>query len=272
MKKIVILIISLYFNNGAYSQTSEDYFNSGFVKDSLSDYDNAIQDFTRAIDLNPNCTGCYILRYNSQVKMDYYVGAIQDLSVLLDEFNQEHKFDFLYLERGRYKAKHKDYDEAINDFDIYIELYPQKKDGYFNRGLTKFILEDYKGTVIDMTKVIERNPKDDVAFYYRGCSKKELKDYRGAILDFSKAIFLKPRNEEYYEKRIEVKALTTDFKAAIEDCNLLLKINPNNGKAYCGRGIAKIGLNQKDAGCLDLSKSGEMGFEKAYEIIEEYCQ
>jgi len=36
--------------------------------------------------------------------------------------------------------------------------------------------------------------------------------------------------------------------------------------------MAKIGLNQKEAGCADLSKSGEMGFDNAYEMIKLYCQ
>ncbi len=36
-------------------------------------------------------------------------------------------------------------------------------------------------------------------------------------------------------------------------------------------GVAKLGLGQKDSGCLDLSKAGELGFDKAYESIKKYC-
>jgi len=28
-------------------------------------------------------------------------------------------------------------------------------------------------------------------------------------------------------------------------------------------------LDQKDSGCLDLSKAGELGFDKAYEAMEK---
>jgi len=31
-------------------------------------------------------------------------------------------------------------------------------------------------------------------------------------------------------------------------------------------------LGQKDSGCLDLSKAGEMGYMNAYDAIKEYCQ
>jgi hypothetical protein len=46
---------------------------------------------------------------------------------------------------------------------------------------------------------------------------------------------------------------------------------PNYAGAYSGRGIAKIRSGQKDSGCLDLSKAGELGFAEAYESIKKLC-
>ena len=37
------------------------------------------------------------------------------------------------------------------------------------------------------------------------------------------------------------------------------------------RGYAKLNLNQKDSACLDFSKAGELGYEKAYEEIKKFC-
>ena len=42
--------------------------------------------------------------------------------------------------------------------------------------------------------------------------------------------------------------------------------------AYYYRGLAKIILHQKDNGCLDLSKAGELGFYQAYDEIKKYCK
>ena len=56
----------------------------------------------------------------------------------------------------------------------------------------------------------------------------------------------------------------SDFIKAIE-------INPNDAEAYYNRGIAKIKLGQKDSGCLDLSKAGELGDSQAYEAIKDLC-
>jgi hypothetical protein len=41
--------------------------------------------------------------------------------------------------------------------------------------------------------------------------------------------------------------------------------------AYYHRGLAKILSGQKDNGCLDLSKAGDLGLAEAYESIKEYC-
>ena len=40
---------------------------------------------------------------------------------------------------------------------------------------------------------------------------------------------------------------------------------------YINRGLAKLGLGQKDSGCLDFSKAGELGYSEAYQSIKEYC-
>ena len=51
----------------------------------------------------------------------------------------------------------------------------------------------------------------------------------------------------------------------------LIEINPNFTYAYHDRGFAKLLLRQKDNGCLNLSKAGELGHAEASEAIKEYC-
>jgi hypothetical protein len=36
--------------------------------------------------------------------------------------------------------------------------------------------------------------------------------------------------------------------------------------------MAKLGLNQKEAGCDDMSRAGEMGYADAYEYIRKMCK
>jgi len=67
------------------------------------------------------------------------------------------------------------------------------------------------------------------------------------------------------------KAELQDYRGAIQDHNKAIELNPNDADAYFGRGLAKILSGQKDDGCLDLSKAGELGYAEAYEAIKESC-
>jgi len=37
------------------------------------------------------------------------------------------------------------------------------------------------------------------------------------------------------------------------------------------RGIIKHALGDENGGCYDLSRSGELGYSAAYNVIREYC-
>jgi len=53
--------------------------------------------------------------------------------------------------------------------------------------------------------------------------------------------------------------------------NKAIELDPKDTDAYSNRGVAKLILGQKDSGCLDFSKAGELGYAKAYEAIKEFC-
>ncbi len=76
---------------------------------------------------------------------------------------------------------------------------------------------------------------------------------------------------EDYFKSGNTKYDLKDYKGAIQDYTKAIELNPKYADAYYNRGIAKIELGQKDNGCLDFSKAGELGHAEAYESIKEYC-
>jgi len=119
------------------------------------------------------------------------------------------------------------------------ETYSQNAEEYLWGGMTKLLeLKDYRGAIADFNKAIELSPKYGAAYYYRGYSKATLEDHRGAIADFTKVIELDPKDET----------------------------------AYLRRGLTKLLLEQKESGCMDFSKAGELGSEKAYELIRDFCK
>jgi len=76
--------------------------------------------------------------------------------------------------------------------------------------------------------------------------------------------------EDYLESG-NTKYELKDYKGAIQDYNKAIELDPKYAVTYYNRGVAKILLGQKDNGCLDLSKAGELGHAEAYEAIKENC-
>lgn len=178
-----------------------------------------------------------------------------------------------YLISGTLKSIRGDYGEAIVDLNKALENDSTLGRLVYNqRGCAKNGLGDYKGALADLNKAIEINPSGDAVYYQRGYAKSHLEDYMGAISDYSMAIEALPEYEDAYFNRGVAKGFLEDFRGAIADFTNTIRINQKNAKAYRNRGLLRLMLGQKESGCLDLSKAGELGSQKAYEAIKQFCK
>ena len=87
MKRIIFLFI--FFSNVAYSQTAEAYFYNGWTKYNNGDYDGAISDYTKAIELNPNYEMALFYRGTLLLQEGYNTDAIPDFDRVI-KLNSNH--------------------------------------------------------------------------------------------------------------------------------------------------------------------------------------
>ncbi len=66
--------------------------------------------------------------------------------------------------------------------------------------------------------------------------------------------------------------LSSDFVKAIENYTKAISAFPYLGDAYFNRGLVQIYLKDKEKGCIDLSRAGELGVEDAYGVIKKFCE
>jgi tetratricopeptide (TPR) repeat protein len=93
-----------------------------------------------------------------------------------------------YYERGLTKTDLRDYSGALSDFNIAFKLgYHDSEELLFTRGLTKFYLSDYTGAITDFTKAIELDPNNSLSYYLRGGCQIILKNYNAGCLDLKKS-------------------------------------------------------------------------------------
>jgi tetratricopeptide (TPR) repeat protein len=221
------------YSNNSTERTAEDYFYSGYSKANLKDYNGAITDYTKAIELNPNLA----IAYNN---------------------------------RGLQKCDLKDYYGAIADYTKAIELNPNNAKAYSSRGTSKAYLKDYYGAIADHTKAIKLNPNDAETYYNRAHSKANLKGYYGAIADYTKAIELNPNNADAYSNRGGSKENLEDYYGAIADYTKAIELNPNLAIAYNNRGVSKYQINDIIGACQDARKSKQLGYD-ASRFINAVC-
>jgi tetratricopeptide (TPR) repeat protein len=119
-------------------------------------YNEAIEAFNKAIELNPKDA----VAYNNR-------GAA-------------------YGQTGNYK-------QQIEDSSKALQLNPKDAVAFNNRGVAYGELGNYEQEIEDCTKAIELNPRLAVAYYHRGVAYQKLGNRKQAIKDKSKAYALNPR-------------------------------------------------------------------------------
>ena len=103
-------------------------------------------------------------------------------------------------------------------------------------------------------------------------AKFKLQDYRGAMQDYTTSIQMNAANKLAFLRRGELKAVQHDNKGAIDDYTTAITLDGRLRMAFYQRGLIRIQVSaEKNNGCLDLSKAGELGLKEAYEAIKKYC-
>jgi len=148
MKEVLVIISLLLISVRVNSQnTARGFFDQAFDKNELKDYQGAIGDYTKAIEIFADFDLAYLNRGLVKIRIEDYYGAIAD-------YNKAIEIGYVpisrvYAARGQAKVKLKDYYGAIADFNKVIELDAklvskikayQSKEGLQNeRGLDRYI-------------------------------------------------------------------------------------------------------------------------------------
>lgn len=123
---------------------------SGIEKLKNEDFKGALEDFTKAIERDPELAEAYLHR-------GYVYGNKGELQEALADFNQAIAIDSAYIE------------------------------AYYNRGFIYHFFEDYHKAGADFDKVIELNPEDTEAYVIRAMNHARLNDSEGELADLKTA-------------------------------------------------------------------------------------
>ena len=97
-------------------------------------------------------------------------------------------------------------------------------------------------------------------------------DYSEALADMEAAAAILPAFPYIQFNLGNLYCLSSRFVQAIESYDKAIRLYPWMGSAYFNRGLVLIYLKDKEKGCIDLSRAGELGEEGAYDVISRYCE
>ena len=201
----------------------------------------------------------------------------------------------------------KDLAQAGNDSASLSE--PQR---LFLEGLNKLEQKQFISATSSWTEAIEKTPGEGIeslykAFYYmnRGVLRAEMirfissmesnvqtlsldgegrtrarvsdrvvetYDYSEAIEDLEAALAILPEFPYLWYDLANLDCLSGHWVEAVAHYTRATELFPGLAEAYFNRGLVLIYLKDKEKGCIDLSRSGELGVAEAYRVISKHCE
>jgi lipoprotein NlpI len=193
-------------------------------------YEQAIQDFDKAIRLKPDIAEAF---NNRGVAYDY---------------------------KG-------DYERAIQDYNQVIRLRPDYAAPFNNRGLVYHEKGEFDRAIQDFDQAIRLNPGYAEAFESRGSAYLAKGDYDRAIQDYGQAIKLEPSYAGNFSDRGFAYDCKKDYPRALHDYDLAVQLNPQDGHILGGRGVTHFYLGQFKAAEDDIAHSLRLAPTDAYSAI-----
>ncbi|MFN6241558.1 MAG: tetratricopeptide repeat protein [Microcystis sp.] len=229
-----------------------NHYNEKYVVLSeLKRYDEELAAITQAINLAPRAAWYYnrgILYYNQQK----YKLALDDYNKAI-ELNPN--YALAYYNRGNLYRRQQKYKLALDDYNQAIKINPNDAEAYNNRGNLYYDQQKYELALADYNQAIKINSDFAGAYYNRGNLYKDLQKYDLALSDYSKAIDINPNFAEAYNNRGNLYKNLQKYELALSDYNQAIRINPNFALAYANRGILYAILGQSEKAKIDLQQA-----------------
>ena len=239
------------------------YFLSGLRLLRHGNYEEALRDFDKAIELKPHFAEARAHKGGALWSLKRYAEAVQccDKAIELKSDLAE-----AWTYRGVASFGLKKYGEVIENLDKGIKLEPDSAHAWFIRGTALFALEKYGEAEQAFDEAIKLEPDSADAWFIRGTALFVLEKYGEAIQSLDKAIRLKPCSAEARVVRGSVYLEQSEYEGAKKDFRQSQKIaskekntgleNFSNGMYYWASGMDKYINKDQGKSAKDEFRTG----------------
>lgn len=178
--------------------------------------------------------------------------------------------DRVLFAKALMESENKQFNAALQSYSDAIGRNPGEVFYYINRGALQSEMIDFISSIESNVQVLTMDNEGTAKARLRDGSSRSY-DYSAAISDMNHAAALYPAFPYTYYNLGNLYCLSGDMPEAIMQYTKAIDLYPRLGEAYYNRGLVLIYLKDKEKGCLDLSKAGELGLDEAYSVIGKYC-
>ncbi len=227
----------------------------GVAYSRLGKWDTAVADYAKAIELKPDGVVFWANRGWSYLRLGQPDKAFADYAKAIElEPNDTHCWNaraLAYAELGQW-------DKALADYTKAIEVKPAEVVFWTNRGNCYLKLGQPDKAFADYAKAIELEPNDVRCWAQRGQAYYELGQWDKALADYAKAIELKPEERSLWNNRGWAYLHLGQRDKAFADFDKAIELEPNDTTSWNKRAEAYCILAQWDKALADYAKAIEL--------------
>jgi tetratricopeptide (TPR) repeat protein len=252
-----------------YQTIPQAYINRGIIFAGEKKYDEALRDYNKALEIEPQFSKAYNNRGGLMRSLKKYEEAIADFNKAIEI---QPDYTIAYNNRGLLMNITKRYDQAISDYSKAISLKKDYAEAYSNRGIAYRNAGKFEESLRDFNKTIELAPNYYKAYSERGILMYTQNRFDEALRDYNRAIEMQPEYPNVYFNRGNLNMTLKKNEDAIRDFSKALSLQPGLAEAYYSRGLCEVSVGRKSDACKDFQTAVSYGLTYAGDQYKINCQ
>lgn len=211
----------------------------------------AIEDFTKAIELDATQPDYFIRRAESLRRLEKFEQAIRDYNIVIQKMPADAS---AFRRRGSCYRDLEQYEQALADYARAIELKPDYATAHNSRGVAFEKLNRLDEAIASYTTALEFAPNDPVVWDNRATIYLRQKKWQAAVDDLTEALKLQD-SPKYTEARAYAKRQLGQYESAINDYTTALAEDAAMLDAVHGRAWTYAQIQNWEAAAEDYARA-----------------
>jgi len=246
------------------------------IFDRLDKIQNAYDDYTKAIELQPDSAVAYHYRAILFYRMTYSEEAISDNTRALELATDDSLRMVCFSNRGNARQQKRDFQGAFEDYTRAYLIDTSSIATLNNMATSLDELGRRDEAIRYLKKIITIDSTFIGAYVNLGFQYNNNGKYQDALKYFNKALTIEKDEPLTLNNRGLAKYNLKDYKGALSDINKSIQLYPSNAFAYKNRAIVYLALKKNQEACKDLQQALYYEFTKVYgeevnQLIKKHC-